>query len=378
MLKFVVIPDSFKGTLSSKEACDIIKQVIQIHYPSANIVNIPIADGGEGTLDCLSEILPGKHMNVNTTDVLNKNIKACYFLHENTAIIEVAKVIGITLVNELNPYKYSTYGLGNLVKDAINKGAKNIVFALGGTSNNDGGTNFIRSLGGKFLDINKNEIIPDVYNYKKIVDIDISSINQLLKYINITIMSDVTNPYYGLKGATYIFGKQKGVLDKDMPLFDDYLKHIADIIKDKYNIDLQQIPGSGAAGGLGGIIASLLHGKIESGIETILNLVNFDNIIKDASLVFTGEGKIDNQSIDGKVISGIGKRCKKANVNCIALTGCIDNVPNEIYSLGISSIFSINQKAEDFSISKSFSKENLYNEVDHILRLIKLYLKEDN
>lgn len=315
MSKIVIASDSFKGALSSVAISKIFTRTVKEMDPSIEVVSIPVADGGEGTAECFAHCLKGKWIKVKTVDANWNELFADYYLFDDTAIIEVASVIGLPQTRIKNPGITTTYGIGALIKDAIEKGARNIVLGLGGSSTNDGGCGLACSLGVSFNNKEGKEFVPVGDTLSDIDAIDNNSIS--LKGVKIVGMCDVSNPLYGLNGASYVFGPQKGADDEQVKELDKGLRHLASITND----EMARECGTGAAGGLGFAIKFFLGGELKSGIETILDLINFDEIIKDSSLVVSGEGRLDSQSFSGKTIDGILKRCKRTGVPLVLIVG---------------------------------------------------------
>lgn len=377
MKKIVIIPDSFKGTLSSIEVCNIMSRACKNIYEDASVTTIPIADGGEGSVDAIIYATNAKKVECISKNPFLEDIKSYYAIYNNKAILEMANCAGITLIEDrLNPLTSSTYGVGLQILDAIKHNVDEIIIGLGGSATNDLGCGMAYALGTKFFDKDNNEIIPLACNLDKVVHIDITKTKEIIKNIKITAMCDVTNPLCGESGASFVFGPQKGATKEICQILDNNLNHLANIILKDLKVDVKNVEGAGAAGGMGAGVIAFLGGRLKSGIETILDLVDFNSYLKDADIVFSGEGKIDSQSVCGKVISGIAKRTKKYNVPLVCVCGAIGDVPDSIYDLGVSAIFSINQKAIDFSISRYDSALNLEKTMQNILRLLKV--KEGN
>lgn len=374
MKKIVLIPDSFKGTLSSKQICEIIAKRINVHFPSCQVVSIPVADGGEGSVDAFLTALGGEKIIVTTKNPYMEDMESFYGLIDNgsTAVIEMAASAGLPLVeNRRNPLKTTTYGVGQLILDAANRGVKKIIVGLGGSSTNDGGCGAAAAVGVKFYNAKNQEFIPTGGNTHEIAKIDISSKASILNDIEIITMCDIDNPMYGPTGASHVFGPQKGA-DVNMVLFlDEGIKHLAATIKKDLNKDLSEVPGTGAAGAMGAGMMAFFDSKLQMGIETVLDTVNFTDVIKDTDMVFTGEGKIDYQSLRGKVVIGVAKRAKEQNVPVTVIVGGADYDIDEAYTKGVTSIFSINRLPEAFETSRGKSIENMNFAVDNILRLIK-------
>ena len=372
MNKIVLIPDSFKGTLTSIEICTIIYDKIIKYFPHCHVVPIPVADGGEGSVDCFLSALGGEKIFETVSNPYFEDMESFYGLIGDTAVIEMAACAGLPLVEDRkNPGLTTTYGVGQLVLSAAKKGCKKIIVGLGGSSSNDGGCGAAAAAGIKFFDKKGNEFIPVGKTLIDIDRIDMSNRAKILDNIEIITMCDIDNPMYGPVGAAYIFGPQKGA-DKNMVIeLDEGLKNLSDLIKKETGKDIKDIPGSGAAGAMGAGMIVFFGSLLQMGIETVLDTVKFDDIIADADMIFTGEGRIDSQSLRGKVVIGVGKRAKDKNIPVTVIAGGAEENIDEAYNMGITSIFTINRLPEDFQISRHKSKENLEATIDNILRLIK-------
>ena len=317
----MIASDSFKGTLSSLDICHLFKDEL-VKHPSIKAAYLPIADGGEGSLAAIAYSLKGRYINITTKNPYFVDIDSRYFLDgNNVAYLETACTAGLTLIEDLNPAKTTTFGLGRQVLDAINKGSKKIYIFLGGSATNDGGCGLFAALGTKFYNGRNEEFIPVGGTLKDIARIDNSLVNKRLKGIEIIGMRDVDNPMHGPQGAAHVYAPQKGADNKMVIELDKGLKHLAAIIKKDLHIDVANIPGSGAAGGIGAGILAFAKGTLKSGIETILDFIVFDNAIEDADYVISGEGKIDVQSFYGKTIKGISTRCQRMNKKLILIVG---------------------------------------------------------
>lgn len=374
MKKVVLIPDSFKGTLSSTQICDIISSKVKEHFPSCEVVSIPVADGGEGSVDCFLTALGGEKIYVKVKNPYFEEIESFYGLIDNgkTAVIEMASCAGLPLVEDRkDPRKTTTYGVGQLILDAASKGVNKIIVGLGGSSTNDGGCGAAAAIGVKFFNEKGEEFVPTGGNTHEIKRIDMSGKSKALDGIEIVTMCDIDNPMYGPTGASHVFGPQKGA-DKEMVLFlDEGIKHLSEVIKSDLGQDIALVPGTGAAGAMGAGMIAFFGSVLQMGIETVLDTVHFGDVISDADMIFTGEGKIDYQSLRGKVVIGVAKRAKVKNVPVTVIVGGADRDIDEAYNVGVSSIFSINRLPEDFEVSRHKSKENMTLTVDNILRLIK-------
>ncbi|WP_456082857.1 glycerate kinase family protein [Megamonas funiformis] len=375
MQNFILVPDSFKGTLSAIEVCNIMKSSIKNLYKDANIISVPVADGGEGTVDAFLYALGGEKKSVWVSDAFNEQkILAHYaMLKDNIAVIEMATCAGLPLVkNRLEPDKTTTFGVGELIIDAINNGAKKIILGLGGSATNDGGCGMAAALGVKFKDEQDQKFIPTGGTLFKIYKIDMNNIYPKIKDIEFISMCDVDNPLCGRLGASAVFAPQKGADEDMVKLLDEGLAHLAKIIKRDLHIEVKDIKGAGAAGGLGAGSIAFLQSKLTKGIDVVLDTINFDELVSKADIVFTGEGKFDSQSLHGKVVMGVANRSQKYKTPVIVVTGAIGENIQEAYNKGITAIFSINKEPMEFSKSALKSKENMILTMENILRLLKI------
>ena len=313
MNKVIIMPDSFKGSITSNEATDILSNVVQ-KYITPNIIKLPIADGGEGSTDCILRIKGGikKETLVHSPD--QQIIHACTgVLEDNTAIIELAESSGITKQDCLHPLDSNTYGFGELIKFALDCGYRKFYLCLGGSASTDCGCGMAKALGIEFYDSNNQSFIPSGGTLSKINRIDFSNLDKRIQESKFTIMSDVTNPLYGTLGAAYIYGPQKGASLEQIQLLDEGLMHVSKLIEEKTQVS-PTLEGAGAAGGTGYGCVTFLNAEIVSGIDGLLNLCNFDSMLEDCSLIVTGEGCLDEQSLMGKVLSGIRKHAKDIDI----------------------------------------------------------------
>lgn len=375
MQNFILVPDSFKGTLSAIEVCNIMKSSIKNLYKDANIISVPVADGGEGTVDAFLYALGGEKKSIWVSDAFNEQkILAHYaMLKDDIAVIEMATCAGLPLVkNRLEPDKTTTFGVGELIIDAINSGAKKIILGLGGSATNDGGCGMAAVLGVKFKDEQEQEFIPTGGTLSQIYKIDMNNIYPKIKDIEFISMCDVDNPLCGRLGASAVFAPQKGADEDMVKLLDEGLAHLAKIIKRDLHIEVKDIKGAGAAGGLGAGSIAFLQSKLTKGIDVILDTINFDELVSKADIVFTGEGKFDSQSLHGKVVMGVANRSQKYKTPVIVVTGAIGENIQEAYNKGITAIFSINKEPMEFSKSALKSKENMILTMENILRLLKI------
>lgn len=375
MQNFILVPDSFKGTLSAIEVCNIMKSSIKNLYKDANIISVPVADGGEGTVDAFLYALGGEKKSVWVSDAFNEQkILAHYaMLKDDIAVIEMATCAGLPLVkNRLEPDKTTTFGVGELIIDAINSGAKKVILGFGGSATNDGGCGMAAALGVKFKDEQDQEFIPTGGTLSQIYKIDMNNIYSKIKDVEFISMCDVDNPLCGRLGASAVFAPQKGADEDMVRLLDEGLAHLAKIIKRDLHIEVKDIKGAGAAGGLGAGSIAFLQSKLTKGIDVILDTIKFDKLVSKADIVFTGEGKFDSQSLHGKVVMGVANRSQKYKTPVIVVTGAIGENIQEAYNKGITAIFSINKEPMEFSKSALKSKENMILTMENILRLLKI------
>ena len=374
MKKAVLIPDSFKGTLSSAQICAIMEGQIKRHFPDCAVVGIPVADGGEGSVDAFLTALGGEKIYVEVAGPYFEPMRAFYGLIDEgrTAVIEMAACAGLPLVGDRkDPSKTTTYGVGQLILDAAKRGVKKIIVGLGGSATTDAGCGAAAAIGVKFLNAAGASFVPVGGTLKDVVRIDMADSAAALAGVEVVTMCDIDNPMYGLHGAAYVFGPQKGADPAMVRSLDDGLRHLGEVIKADLGRDLTEVPGGGAAGAMGVGMVAFFGSTLQMGIETVLDTVDFDRIVADADAVFTGEGKIDSQSLRGKVVIGVARRAKKQNVPVIAVVGGADLDVDDAYDMGVKAIFTINRLPQDLSVSSAFSDVNLGFAMDNILRMMK-------
>lgn len=356
--RFVLVPDSFKGTLSSQEICTILKEEILRAKPGAEVISIPVADGGEGSVDAFLAALGGTRIEVPCHGPHMEEITGFYgLLPDGTAVIEMAAAAGLPLAGDrLEPDTATTYGVGELMAAAADRGARRIILGLGGSATNDGGCGAAAALGVRFLNGQGEPFLPVGGNLDCLSRIDISGQRTLPE---ITVMCDIDNPLCGPAGASAIFGPQKGADEAMVQVLDNNLHHLADIIRRDLGTDIVGLPGAGAAGGMGGGAVAFWKGRLQMGIETVLDTVEFDNIARGARLIFTGEGRLDGQSVRGKVVAGVAKRAAKAGVPVAAVVGAVGDGADSIYHLGVCAVFTTNHRPEPFETAKLHAHDNL-------------------
>jgi len=373
MKKIILVPDSFKGTMSSGEICRIMEESIKKMYPASQVIPIPVADGGEGSVDAFLTAAGGIRQNVIVKGPFFTDMEAYYGIIDNgkTAVIEMAACAGLPLVGDNKDVRNTTtFGVGQLIAAAIQSGCQKIIMGLGGSATNDAGAGAAAALGVKFTNVKGGEFIPVGGTLSDICHIDVSGMDPALKKVEFITMCDIDNPLYGPAGAAYIFGPQKGATPEIVIELDNGLKHIAEVIKTDLHKDVSGLKGAGSAGGMGGGMAAFCNSKLQMGIETVLDTVHFDAIVRGADLVLSGEGKIDSQSIRGKVVIGVARRAKKAKVPLVAIVGDIGDDIQRVYEEGVSAIFSINRVAVDFKEAQPRAKDDLALTMDNLMRFI--------
>ena len=344
-MNIVVAPDSFKECLSSKKVAKAMSRGILKVMPRAEVFEIPISDGGEGLLEAILSNTEGRLVSIEVMNPVSNPIKTTYgVLNDNkTAIIEMAKASGLELIteDEKNPLVTTTYGTGQLIKHALDQGCTKIIIGIGGSATNDGGVGLVKALGGKFLNSKGEELTDGGGILGQLYRIDISKLDKRISDCEILVACDVSNPLIGPNGASWVYGKQKGGSNEDLELLDKNLSHYAAVIKRDLGIDISDVPGSGAAGGTGAALMAFLKADLVHGIELILKTIEIEKYIEKADLVLTGEGKIDEQTLNGKTIMGITSMAKKHNVPVIVLSGKVGDKIERIYEMGVCGIYSI-------------------------------------
>ena len=329
MKKIVLAIDSFKGCLSSKEIEQCIAEEIHRILPSCQTVCIPIADGGEGMLDTLIEATQGTFVSTQAHDPLMRIRPARYGIlgDQRTAIIEMAEINGLTTLSpiERNPMKTSTYGTGELIKDALEKGFRRFIIGIGGSATNDAGMGMIQALGAHLYDKQGNELGQGGKIMEQIAHIDLNHLHPALKEATFIVACDVQNPFCGPQGAAYVFARQKGASEEQIRQLDEGMRHLALLFERDFSYNINKVKGSGAAGGLGGAFATFLQAHLQSGIDLLLDAVDFDRKITNADWIITGEGKADRQTAEGKVPAGVLKRAKKANIPVMLIAGKVED-----------------------------------------------------
>lgn len=375
MKKFVLAPDSFKESMTAKEVCVAMEKGIRKVFSDAEIVHVPMADGGEGTVESLVDATNGYKEYVEVQGPLPKQeVRAYYGIlgDKKTAVIEMAQASGLMLVDPKvrNPLVTTTYGTGELIKAALNKGVSTIIIGIGGSATVDGGIGMAQALGVKFTDKYGNNIEPTGSNLTKIDKISMENLDKRVKKVNFIIASDVENILTGKKGAAAVFGPQKGATPDEVELLDKGLIHYAEIIRRDIGKNVEDIAGSGAAGGLGAGLIAFLDAKLQSGVEVVANTVELAEKISQADYVFTGEGGMDFQTKYGKTPFGVAQVAKKYQKPVFAEAGYLGERIEELYDIGISAIFGIVDKSESIEESLEKGPQNVERTTENIARLI--------
>lgn len=372
-MKVIIACDSYKGCMTSHEVAMQIEDGIHQVDPSVETISYTIGDGGEGTVDAFHETLHGVKQPVSTTDAYGKKIQSEYTIVENghTAVIEVANIIGLNMHEREKraPFFASSYGVGTVLLDAVEKGCKKIIIGLGGSATNDGGMGLLQSLGTRFYDANHKYLSPQAINLEKIRYIDFHRLNDL-KDIELIAACDVKNYLLGENGATHVFGKQKGLFPNQIKKIDAGMENYTFQIQRYTHVNINTFEGGGAAGGIGAVLIGLLHARMESGIELLLRYGDMEEQVKDCDLVITGEGQSDKQTMFGKVPAGIIKIANKYDKPCICVSGALGIGYQDLYNLGFIGIYSIADRAMTFQQALDNAPEKLNNAVIAIMKTI--------
>lgn len=351
--KVIIMPDSFKGSMSSKTVATILGAQAEKH--GFTPIELPVADGGEGSIDCILNILGGKKITMMVRGPEGKPIEAFYGITpDGTAIIEIAESSGITKQEKLHPMTADTYGFGELIHDALDRGYRKFLLCLGGSATTDCGLGMAAALGTRFYDVKGNEIQPCGEKLSDIAGIDISGLEPKIFDASFKVMSDVENPLYGEKGAAYIFSPQKGATETEVKLLDEGLRHVSTLVRDATGVDFEGLKGAGAAGGSGYGCAAFLKATITSGIHAMLDLYDFDSKASGCDFIITGEGKLDSQSLMGKVLSGIKSRAGDKRI--VSFCGCLKADEEELKKQNITAV----ETGKDIPLEESIKNGERY------------------
>ena len=373
MEKILLVPDSFKGTLSSRQVCQVMAGQLRRFFPQAQVKSIPVADGGEGSVEAFLAAAGGERRMLTVTGPFGEPVEAFYGIlgDGRTAVIEMAACAGLPLAEgRLNPERATTYGVGELLLAAKEAGCTKAILGLGGSCTNDGGAGAAAALGAKFTRADGTAFVPTGGTLGEIAALDVSPVAQALQGMELTAMCDIDNPLYGEAGAAAVFAPQKGADAAMVARLDAGLRHLGQVSARCLGRDFSHLPGAGAAGGLGFGMAAFCGAQLRMGIDAVLDAVGFDSLLPGTDMVFTGEGKIDSQSARGKVVSGVAARCRKAGVPVVAVVGQIGQGFEEMYQQGLTAVFSINRAAQPFAESRFHAGENLALTMENIARLL--------
>jgi len=347
-MKIVIAPDSFKESISASEVANAIEAGFVKIFPNAEIFKLPVADGGEGSTDALISATQGRYFSTSVMGPMGKTIDASWGMLGNsqTAVVEVAKACGLSLVplENRNPMIATSYGVGELILAAVNEGANHIIVGLGGSACNDGGAGMLQALGVRLLDISGNQLNRGSGSLSSLSSIDLRAIDSSLQGVSFEVACDVDNPLLGPQGASVIFAPQKGADSEMIAQLDANLTHYSDIITSTIKKDVSEVPGSGAAGGIGSAFLAFLNAELKSGINIILDAIDFEHQIKGADLVITGEGRFDSQSIRGKAPIGVAKSAKRNRCLVFMIAGSVEDDERLIYKNDIDRVFSVVSK----------------------------------
>ena len=371
MRKCVVVSDSFKGTLSSLEICRLARESVPRFFPGCEVITVPVADGGEGTVECFVQAAGARPVEVETTGPYGEPLRAAYARMGDKAVVEMACAAGLPMVGERrDPENTTTFGVGQVIRRAVEDGCTQILLGLGGSATNDGGCGCAAALGAVFLDEAGEAFLPLGRTLDKIARIDLTATRRLLEGVRITAMCDVDNPLHGPAGAAHIFGPQKGADRAMVDRLDGQLRALDRTLERELGISVGARPGAGAAGGMGAGCVAFLGAELKSGIQAVLDLVEFDRLLEGTDLVITGEGRIDAQSVRGKVISGVARRTRARGVPLVAIVGGIAPDAREAYDLGVTAMFSIDREAVDFREYAARTGEMYQRTLEDVLRLV--------
>ncbi|MFC5409673.1 glycerate kinase [Larkinella bovis] len=370
-MKILLAPDKFKGSLTARQVCEAMTEGIRLAHPTAEIIPLPMADGGEGTAEVLTMATGGQWLTVPVFDPLGRLIEASYGISADgqTAFVEMSQASGLRVLqrHEYNPMKASTFGTGELILDAINRGVSQLVLGIGGSATNDAGIGMAAALGWQFLDHNGDSLAPCGGN--------LSAIRRIIPpalplNLVVDVACDVTNPLFGPNGAAAIYGPQKGASADDIEHLDRGLQHLAGLIYDQFGIDLADVPGAGAAGGLGAGALFFLRATLKEGAKVVMEQTRFVDHLAGTDLVLTGEGKIDNQTLQGKLIHGIAQQARSFGVPTVAICGTLDAPPADLMALGLEAAFSVLNRPQSLDEALATAYETVSLTTFNVIRLL--------
>jgi len=372
-MKIVIAPDSFKGSLTAKQAGEAIAAGVRRALPEGEIVIKPMADGGEGTLQCLVDATDGKLLQTTVKNPLGREISAEFGILGDgvTCVIEMAAASGLYLIaaEERNPLLTTTYGFGQLIRAGLDLGCRRFILGIGGSATNDGGAGMLQALGFRLLDQNGQELAFGGGALAKLRRIDRSQADARLADCQFTIACDVTNPFVGPNGASYVFGPQKGASPEMVQQLDDHLRHFADLIHATQGIALHDLAGTGAAGGVAGVLLAFLRGRLQSGIQIVRETTKLAEAMTGADLVFTGEGQVDFQTAQGKTPCGVAQLAKQYGIPVIVLAGSIGKGIDALHQEGVTAVLSIANKPMTLEQSMEQAAELLEQAAEQAVRI---------
>ena len=377
-MKLLFASDSFKGTLSSAETSTLLTRAAREVFGDVECDSVVVSDGGEGALDAVVSATGGEKIAVDAHGPRMEPLRASYgAFGGNRAIVEMATVSGLTLVpvEQRNPLNTTTFGVGELILDALARGYRDISLAIGGSATNDGGMGCASALGARFLDRHGRELEGYGRDLERVAEIDASGLDPRLAEARVTVMSDVSAPLCGANGATRVFGPQKGATPEIVERLEEGMLNYRDVVRRQFGIDPDALRGGGAAGGLGTALAVFLRGEMRSGIDVVLDLIDFDARLKDVDLVVTGEGQTDWQSCFGKVMQGVGLRAKRAGVMAIGLSGSLGRDATKLFDYGIESLATTVDAPMTLETALSRAEELYYLGAIRMFRLVRVGMK---
>jgi len=372
-VNILVAPDKFRGSLEAAEVCDAVTDGVKKAYPHAKVTAIPLADGGEGTSKILTEVTDGYEIPVTVLDPLNRQINAAYGLsgdHE-VAFIEMAAASGLNLLKteERNPFRTSTFGTGQLIIDALDRGVKKIILGIGGSATTDGGIGMAEALGYAFKDATGHTLLPNGESLGKIASIDTHNVDQRLALVSVVVACDVTNPLFGKEGAAFVYGPQKGADPEMVVQLDRGLENLAQIATRTFGRDVSLVPGAGAAGGLGAGCMWFLNADLKEGINIVMEQCNIASLVSNADLVITGEGKVDEQTLAGKVVKGLAGLCKSHRVPLAVVCGTLQITPEQAKDAGMTYAVSVLNRPMDLNAAQSEAYQLVSDATFQLVRL---------
>lgn len=355
-MNILVAPDKFRGSLEAAEVCDAIENGVKKAYPDAKVTTIPLADGGEGTSKILTRQANGSEVTITVMDPLNRPVKATYGLSEDhqVAFIEMAAASGLGLLktDERNPLRTSTFGTGQLIVDALDRGVKKIILGIGGSATTDGGIGMAEALGYSFKDSEGHTLLPNGQSLEKIASIDKHNADPRLALVSVVVACDVTNPLFGKEGAAFVYGPQKGADPEIVARLDAGLENLAQVGTRAFGRDVSLVPGAGAAGGLGAGCMWFLDAELKDGISIVMEQCNIASLVEHADLVITGEGKVDEQTLAGKVVKGLAGLCRSHHVPLAVVCGTLQITPEQVQAAGMTYAVSVLNRPMDLDTAQ--------------------------